>query len=506
MCRFRYLLLALCSSTALTYHQEISRDSCAEQCLDVSIAVHTDKLYRRLGSRKYCRVPSDRNDLVSLSGRLTGWIEKLSQPCTNGNTQQRLALLFQTKQLYEAILSTQRMPRKQDLEALKEVVKKAYSVSGDGVSLACRLQEQDFSRDVEERKEFRQVNALANHWRICLSLSKSVRSYRRCFKRISLQVLVPFPGRTLGPAKGRKRHVHAEVQLIVSHEISAAKIVPRAIGASKKAFYLCDAFIRAHGRFVASKAHGQLYEKWYVPDQENYSSSTLQRLISSMTTVHHEVATTLARLRSSRTRHPPPVQSAINLTLPTIHSASVSTLGPRLTNRPPSVTDSLQHVANYVQPSAVTPDQLTKSSVILERSEANDNTTDRSGGHVKEDQLLEVYRDHPRVMDAEWLTLELSFEDSSLNPLQPKPTTIEAQQAPRRHDHGSVVASSKSLIRPGRTQTVVDFSKLAPGETRVLSKSDESESLDCVLVHGVETPISLRFQWHAQNPKSTRHS
>lgn len=53
-----------------------------------------------------------------------------------------------------------------------------------------------------------------------------------------------------------RQYIHAEIQLLVHYEWTTPRLIPRVIGASKE---VCDAFIRAHGRFTVIGAHRQMF-------------------------------------------------------------------------------------------------------------------------------------------------------------------------------------------------------------------------------------------------------
>jgi hypothetical protein len=60
-------------------------------------------------------------------------------------------------------------------------------------------------------------------------------------------------------------NIHAEVQLITYCEIKSSAPFPWAIGSSKDACFLCNAFIRSHGKMHTTRTHGRLYPSWRLP-------------------------------------------------------------------------------------------------------------------------------------------------------------------------------------------------------------------------------------------------
>ncbi len=60
--------------------------------------------------------------------------------------------------------------------------------------------------------------------------------------------------------------IHAEIQLLCFYEHSPDIPHPRIICSSKSACYLCDLFIKTHGKFQTPRTHGRLYDKWILPE------------------------------------------------------------------------------------------------------------------------------------------------------------------------------------------------------------------------------------------------
>ena len=72
-----------------------------------------------------------------------------------------------------------------------------------------------------------------------------------------------FRSRILDNSKARR--VHAEIQLLFFYELHPDILRPRVICSSKSACYLCDLFIKCHGKFHMPRTHGRLYHKWNLP-------------------------------------------------------------------------------------------------------------------------------------------------------------------------------------------------------------------------------------------------
>lgn len=59
--------------------------------------------------------------------------------------------------------------------------------------------------------------------------------------------------------------VHAEIQLLYHLELNPSKFPPRVVASSKDACFLCNSFIRMHGKLHTARSHGRLYPGWRLP-------------------------------------------------------------------------------------------------------------------------------------------------------------------------------------------------------------------------------------------------
>jgi hypothetical protein len=218
------------------------------------------------------------------------------------------------------------------LDPVKAAIKEAFRLTIDGFSLPARLEKIRLPPSELDIREIREVNKIANYWRICIYFAHLSRSYRSRFGKLQLDIVEPY-GPSTALKSSMKKFVHAEIQMLVFYEISQPPPWPRMIGASKEACFLCNSFIKAHGCFYLSKAHCQLFPQWTVPDLELYSAKTLSRLQSGLVTVHQDVSSALKRARCRPNFRPFPLQSSVNLdkmrlptpSITTVHSHAEST-------------------------------------------------------------------------------------------------------------------------------------------------------------------------------------
>lgn len=68
---------------------------------------------------------------------------------------------------------------------------------------------------------------------------------------------------------------HAEIQLILHYEHTPVHPMPRAIGCSKSACFLCDRFIQGHSKYQVSFAHGRIYPKLTIPDTHRMTTKQI---------------------------------------------------------------------------------------------------------------------------------------------------------------------------------------------------------------------------------------
>jgi hypothetical protein len=126
-----------------------------------------------------------------------------------------------------------------------------------------------------------------------------------------------FAQQTLKTLKDAK--IHAEIQLVLYCELKASKLPPRVVCSTKDACFLCNAFIRMHGKIHTPRCHGRLYPGWRLPRSPRFMKieQNFNRELESH--IRNSLATLFSR--QQKTVYPDPNESTL-LTLP----VSVSTL------------------------------------------------------------------------------------------------------------------------------------------------------------------------------------
>jgi hypothetical protein len=108
--------------------------------------------------------------------------------------------------------------------------------------------------------------------------------------------------------------VHAEIQILFFYEQRPYQPLPRAICASKSACYLCNLFLETHGKFVAPRTHGKIYDRWTLPPQSSLNPETIQRLLPMVHRFNRAVEeTTLKALKGEIGHYAPPNESVVAL-------------------------------------------------------------------------------------------------------------------------------------------------------------------------------------------------
>lgn len=117
--------------------------------------------------------------------------------------------------------------------------------------------------------------------------------------------------------------IHAEIQLLVYHELNPDQPKPRVIASSKDACYLCNLFLGLHGQFQVSKTHGRIYDRWILPDWVEFPPTSRDRMSLAMEQLNARVEKTIiATVSSQRMSYSHPNES----NLFSIKSCSSSTV------------------------------------------------------------------------------------------------------------------------------------------------------------------------------------
>jgi hypothetical protein len=303
---------------------------------DIVVGLHAERIHARLRSR-YWRRPKHYSGApkLNLQGELRKWTSENAHavsPASDGS-QTLLVALAALCDTYEIV--DRSVDKTTADQSLRRVVRESYDLctSGGKFSLEQTVKQAGLKPDrVCNRQEFRQVNSIGHYWGACVALSKLARRYS-VFSKIALECLLPFqPVYSRIPDVGKPIpcHVHAEIQVLIFYELKSetSTSIPSVIGTSKATCYLCDLFIKHHGRFLVTKTHGRIHSQWTVPDLKEFSTDSIKSLRRTITLVDKEIA--VAKKRTVKWR-PYPKESWLDVPS-LISGSSVGTVQSRATD------------------------------------------------------------------------------------------------------------------------------------------------------------------------------
>ena len=469
--------------------------------------MNRNRILGRLASRHFRR-PEYENGPARppLSQRFKAYVRSSNRPSAETKELHR-----QIDAFHDAFLDVENLAA--DTETIKRVVGEAFRLTVDGISLPDRLERAGFSASRMDTRDIREINKVANYWRICHSLAHLSRAYRPLFSKMNLATIEPFaPSVRQGSSK--RRHVHAEIQIIIYYE----RVVPpnnsRIIGASKEACFLCDSFIKAHGLFCVSRAHRQIFSQWTIPDLAEYNTEALERLQRALATVHRDVATALNQARDNHKFRRHPLQSAINLHRLHIPTPSVTTIrstpleGTSIGSE--RASSSLQLLSPVFPESESTLNQLRMSHHSSAIAVSTSNSTGDLVDHASkkevpdssEDASVRVDSIFPQRALPGWLDLYVSL---TRNSIKPAPTeifsrvSVDQEYLPDR------------IIPREKTHHHLDLNTLAVGEEIILPNpigpdTDVRAGTEMRVIHipahetdHVEVLVAWHNQWRCSN-------
>jgi len=307
--------------------------------------------------------------LVHIAQRLKGPKQKA------GLAEDLDAFRSEVRILHESFQEIETSTEEARLQSIGNAVKAAFRLTGNGVSLQGRLRKLGCDPSIVNSRVIHEINKLSNYWRISCTLAQfsRCREYRTLFEEPKLETLEPYEPSERGSSS---RHVHAEIQLVVHYEMWPKECLPRVIGASKQACYLCYAFVKAHKQFCLLRSHGQIYNKWTVPDRSEYTLETLERIQRALGAVNQEVLDEIKRTRRSlKTSRNFPLQSSINLQIPEFPEGSDTTVKSSKSSRMSLAARQLRRV----DPKPRRPETPSPASLVDARNGEHD--TDVGGTH-----------------------------------------------------------------------------------------------------------------------------
>lgn len=379
---------------------------------------------------------------------------------------------------------------------IKRAIDRAFRLTENGLGLPARLRALGFSHSLLDNRDVREVGKVSNYWRIARHLAICSRRFRSCFVAADWR-----PVRSYEPSKTSKifaqQFVHAEIQLLVHFELQPTLPMPRAIGVSKEACFLCDSFIRAHGRYCISGAHRHMVPQWAVPDLKEYQPHTIKKFRAVLSHVFQEVKREgLAALKKGWWR-PFPLQSAVNLNAVQLATPSTSTLpwqsescasGDVLTSQT-NRTDTGSNVNGADRDACAHKcnEAAHVAASIAGVAATQEQTLWGPASRNNRDAPIEIVVHEQVVEYTTWICLFAAYSCS----------TIEGMPTPyqQRFSGGSVSLEPASEYDCARTIHLTD---IPPGTEVVLARdgNDTSDELVFVLVGKSGQRVRIRCRWH----------
>ncbi|MCJ1473181.1 hypothetical protein MMC13_001832 [Lambiella insularis] len=295
----------ICAGLQQVNRRAISKNRGSELLLDIVVRLNVQRILGRLGSQHW------RPHNSSLSKRhpespFCKTFHRLVGKILSSKHRDASEVSHIIKKAQQLQKTMDDLKGDHDIDGLKQVVKVSYQLSGPNLSLAQRLNDAGIVNPHE--KLVKTVDKLGRYWASCKAMAKmaSEDMYGDVFRTVDLKALDSYPTRRL---LGRKRHVHAEVQMVLHHRLYPLNPGPRVIGISKATCYLCNLFLSYHGQYLVSATHGTIYEKWNIPDLQTYNDET-RRVLSGIVAAMNNVVVAQAK-RKRKVGFPAPAQSAI---------------------------------------------------------------------------------------------------------------------------------------------------------------------------------------------------
>ncbi|OAP64272.1 hypothetical protein AYL99_00244 [Fonsecaea erecta] len=236
-----------------------------------------------LGELPLAPVPHKRD---SSSSSASGPEQALGRMQAAASTPAALDLvrkLSELRMMFENVLRPENPQLEWDLQ---EVVKECYAIATSEGQMPFRLNLENAGLSAQQwfnNKYITQIDKLGAYHRIPQTLAREARrrKSRHLFSNVKAYYIDPFEARISSISLDGKKtpcYVHAEIQLVVHYLLSMTPVLPRVIGTSKEACFLCHLFIKRIGTFLVTATHGRLYDQWTIPDLAEYTPGQVTAL------------------------------------------------------------------------------------------------------------------------------------------------------------------------------------------------------------------------------------
>lgn len=479
--------------------EDITRDDCQAQLFEFIVQLNCNKILGRLESTKFQRpthIAKIRNPLPTRLRQL--YRKHIQSSLSRHNRLDVDSLSGQIRSFEVAFRRLEEGEPEELIPNVKNAIMKAFDLTENGVKLPTRLKNLSCPDSVLNAREVQEVGKISNYWRISHHLAVCSQRFRRLFANVEWYPLAKYrasrKSRTI-----TQQFVHAEVQLLVHYELASPTSIPRAIGASKEACFLCDSFIRAHGRFSITAAHRQIYPQWTVPDLKEYTSQTKERFRRALAQVYVEVKQEYGKAQLKLPWRPFPLQSAINLNLMQLKTPSTSTLLSQARSQfrddirtiETSSSSSESTLREAKQRQLETSDDREAFEKVPSRLSSIDEQQVPINGreHALAEVPIKIIVDDANLAQCDWVHVSAYFLSSP---------SFEFATPPRQCSKGGSVFLESALGCEG--QRTVNVADIPSKEELVLDRdsNDALGELSFVLIGVRGQKVLIRCQWHGE--------
>jgi hypothetical protein len=464
----------------------ITRDDCNSQIFKLIVELNCNKILGRLGSSLF-RAPTHLRKLLEpLPVRLQQvYRQYVPARLSSAKRMEADRLIAELASFEAAFEELEKSKPENVLSMIKLVIMEAFLLTENGVNLPERLQTLGFPNSILDARDVREVGKVSNYWRISRHLTVCSQRFRQIFKNAEWHPLTKY-GPSLNSQIIARQFVHAEIQILIHYELKPVVLMPRAIGASKEACFLCDSFIRAHGSFSVTGAHRQIFDQWTVPDLVEYNKQTISRIRRALSQVCKEVMREYIKMQKKQPWRPFPLQSAINLNVIQIKTPSISTLRSHPTEISSTTASTLRPTGQLIRQQERSSDRGTSgvSSLHLLPSKEPKDSTD-SLRDVQE-RTLEVTVGDKVSAYRDWVHLSAYLTSSSNAKLTVPPL--------HGFKNGSVLLESST---GSECRTEVRLADIPSNEELVIQRcpDDSPGELTFILIGNRGQRVLIRCKW-----------
>lgn len=482
--------------TNLTLDQEINKTDCQEQLFEIIVQLNCNRILGRLGCSKFRPPAHLTKSRDALSRRLRNMLDNNFPSSQLGWKHPQIQKLQNDLSTFEtAYVQLEECKEDEMISSVKNVVRQTCVLTDYQAGLPSRLRNLGFPESRLDNRDVREVGKVSNYWRISRNLAVCSCRFRSCFENIDWCAV-----RSYNPSPSLKvsRHlcVHAEIQLLVLFESLPTMQMPRAIGTSKEACFLCDSFIRGDGRFSITGAHRQMYPQWTIPDLEEYCPQTVKSFRTVLSRVYNEVKQEYLAAQRKGPWRPYPLQSAINLHAVHLPTPSTSTLPLRSDTCNAVETQNPDRESDIASQSQSRLDEQCRYSIHRAADQkairASEITDERqihfdSDSRDEKNLSLEVKVCEEFSSELKWVCAFASFSDFERDGLSKLPG--------QGYAGGSVYLEPAAESHNART---IQLASLPAGTELMLARStsDIVDELEFVLAGGPNQLVRFRCRWH----------